>query len=52
MRDSPVAVSGERTVRLSAGLLHLFVHEPLLAHPAPPLTGRLLLVILIPRQPE
>lgn len=49
---SPVAVSGERPVRLSAGLLHLPVHQPLLARPAPPLAGRLLLVILVPRHPK
>lgn len=51
-RGSPVAVSGERPVRLSAGLLHLPVHQPLLARPAPPLAGRLLLVILVPRHPK
>ena len=49
---SPVAVGQDQTVWLSAGLLALPAHQPLLACPAPPLAGRLLLIIIIPRQPE
>lgn len=49
---SPVAVGHDQTVLLSAGLLTLPAHQPLLACPAPPLAGRLLLVVIIPCQPE
>lgn len=48
---SPVAVGQDQAVRLSAGLLALLAHQPLLACPAPPLAGRLLLIVIIPRQP-
>lgn len=49
---SPVAVGQDQTVWLSAGLLALPAHQPLLACPAPPLAGRLLLIIIIPCHPE
>lgn len=49
---SPVAVGHDQAVWLSAGLLTLPAHQPLLACPAPPLAGRFLLIVIVPRQPE
>lgn len=47
----PVAVGHNQAVRLAAGLLALPALHPLLACPAPPLTGRLLFIIIIPCHP-
>lgn len=46
-----MAVGHEQTVWLSAVLLTLPVHQPLLASPAPPLTSCLLVIIIIPGHP-
>lgn len=48
----PVAVGQNQTLLLSTGFLTLPAPQPLLARPAPPLARRLLLIIVVPCQPE